>query len=244
MLVVRRGTALRRELVMLPSAIDCLSPGIDYLFDSGIEIDAMLFWGSPWTPWFNNWAFNVQRGEALREKWSRIPARVDVLVTHGPPHSILDRNEYKSDEGDEALRDRVYAVAPAVHAFGHIHESSGIDRVGETLFINAAILDERYRFAHPCRVVDLTRSADGSIKAAYDRGLSGQDAMRSLERHGYDVARIRRGNMVSVELDKRLIWLDVGYTVRVVGDSLDPEGVLFQAVSYSWTPHLDLRGPI
>ena len=197
------------------AAIRCLGSGVDYLFDSGLEIDVISFWGSPWTPWFHDWVFNVQRGDALRDKWSRIPDHVDVLVTHGPPHSILDRNEYKSDEGDEALRERVFEVEPALHAFGHIHESSGIDRVAETLFVNAAILDERYRIANSCRVVDLTRSADGSLKAVYDRRISGRDAIRSLERHGYSVARIHRGDMVSVEIDERLIWLDTGYTVRV-----------------------------
>lgn len=86
------------------------------------------------------------------------------------------------------------------------------------------------RVANPCRVVDLIRSADGSLKATYVGRLTGRDATRDLERAGYSVARIRQGDMVSVELAERLVWLDVGYTVRVLGDSLDPEGVLFQAV--------------
>ena len=137
-----------------------------------------------------------------------------------------------SDEGGEALRDRVFEVAPTVQAFGHIHEGSGIDRPGKTLFVNAAILDERYRVANACRVVDLVRSDDGSLKAAYVGRLNRRDGMRSLERAGYSVARIRRGDMISVEIDKRLIWLDTGFTVRVVGDSLDPEGVFFQEVNY------------
>ena len=96
-----------------------------------------------------------------------MPDRVDVLVTHGPPHSILDRNEHGSCEGDEALCDHVRDVAPAVHAFGHIHESSGIDRESATLFVNASSLDERYRVINPCRVIDVTRSANGSLDTVY-----------------------------------------------------------------------------
>ena len=30
--------------------------------------------------------------DALREKWSRIPANTDVLITHTPPAGILDRS--------------------------------------------------------------------------------------------------------------------------------------------------------
>ena len=89
------------------TATRCLGPSVDYLFDSGIEIDGISFWRSPWTAWFHDWAFNLQRGKVLREKWSRIPERVDVLVTHRPPYSILNRTKNKSNEGNDALRDRV-----------------------------------------------------------------------------------------------------------------------------------------
>ncbi|HSS43975.1 MAG TPA: metallophosphoesterase [Thermoanaerobaculia bacterium] len=56
-----------------------------YLEDSGIEVQGLKIWGSPWQPWFYDWAFNLPRGPALAEKWRRIPEKIDVLVTHGPP---------------------------------------------------------------------------------------------------------------------------------------------------------------
>lgn len=37
------------------------------------------------TPWFNNWGFNLSRGQALLDKWNQIPEGVDILMTHGPP---------------------------------------------------------------------------------------------------------------------------------------------------------------
>ena len=33
-------------------------------------------------------AFNLERGAELREKWDVVPAHVDVLITHGPPHGV------------------------------------------------------------------------------------------------------------------------------------------------------------
>lgn len=61
-----------------------------YLEDSGVEIEGVRFWGSPWTPIFMNWAFMLGRGEPLYEKWQLIPDDTDVLITHGPPQGIGD----------------------------------------------------------------------------------------------------------------------------------------------------------
>jgi predicted phosphodiesterase len=61
-----------------------------YLQDEGCTIDGIRFYGSPWTPDFNEWAFNLPRGEALANKWSLIPQGTDVLITHGPPRGIGD----------------------------------------------------------------------------------------------------------------------------------------------------------
>ena len=37
-------------------------PGLHYLNESGVVIDGVKFWGSPWTPRFGNWAFVAERG--------------------------------------------------------------------------------------------------------------------------------------------------------------------------------------
>lgn len=149
-----------------PEAAALLGAGVDYLFDSGVLIGNVKFWGSPWQPRFNNWAFNLDRGEPLREKWALIPKDLDVLVTHGPPLGILDLNAEGRPIGDADLADRVLAVRPLVHAFGHIHECGGrvISRVG-TIFANASILDGSYAFAHPCRVIDILEAWRGKLKA-------------------------------------------------------------------------------
>src|SRR5687767_2369365 len=51
-------------------------PGL-YLEDSSMQIDGTLFWGTPWTPYFCDWAFNApefdQGEEFLNEKFKAIP---------------------------------------------------------------------------------------------------------------------------------------------------------------------------
>src|ERR1700688_4400048 len=68
----------------------CYDNRITLLRDSGVTIEGLKFYGSPHQPAFCNWAFNLPRGEALREKWALIPMDTQVLLTHSPPMGILD----------------------------------------------------------------------------------------------------------------------------------------------------------
>ncbi len=62
-----------------------------YLENTGITIDDVTFWGSPYTPEFMNWAFMYPRGTSAQRYWNLIPDNLDVLITHGPPFGILDQ---------------------------------------------------------------------------------------------------------------------------------------------------------
>jgi Icc-related predicted phosphoesterase len=62
-----------------------------YLENSATELAGLKIWGSPVQPEFNNWAFNIARGAAIRRYWKMIPTNTDVLVTHGPPFGVLDK---------------------------------------------------------------------------------------------------------------------------------------------------------
>lgn len=129
-------------------------PGITYLQDSGCEVEGLLIWGSPWQPWFMSWAFNLPRGgQAIREAWNRIPVATDVLVTHGPPHGVLDQVGQGESLGCEELSIRLAAVKPRLHVFGHIHDGYGQAKRGQTTFVNASICDEDYRPVNPPIVV-------------------------------------------------------------------------------------------
>lgn len=84
-------------------------------------------YGSPWQPEFCDWAFNLPPvGEELKQVWSKIPTETDVLITHGPPYDILDKNEYGDCCGCVHLLHEVKTrIKPRVHIFGHIHETYG-----------------------------------------------------------------------------------------------------------------------
>jgi hypothetical protein len=117
-------------------ALAILGPGFTYLQDSGTIIDTVGFWGSPWQPEYNQWAFNLPRGEPLAQKWRLIPDLTDVLITHGPPHGIGDQSGMDERGGCDELLLVVRRVHPVLHMFGHIHQDGGLWHNGDTWFAN------------------------------------------------------------------------------------------------------------
>lgn len=147
-----------------PQEIEGLLTGyktIDYLKDDwlnvGKDIDNLVkIYGSPWQPEFYNWAFNLPRnGEDLREKWFWIPNDTDILVTHGPPFGHCDVTPYGNlNVGCELLRVRVDELKPKIHVFGHVHSGYGYKFHNGTHFINAAVLNEKYKYENKPLTVD------------------------------------------------------------------------------------------
>lgn len=135
-----------------PQAVQALLTNARYLQDSAVTIDGIKIYGSPYTPTFFDWAFMLDRGPDLADKWQQIPDDTDILVTHGPPMGKLDWSIYgKQHVGCEALRDRIEAVKPKFHVFGHIHYDHGYTRNADTEFFNACICNEAYIPANdPC----------------------------------------------------------------------------------------------
>ncbi len=138
-----------------PARAQALLDGCIYLQDAAVEILGLRFWGSPWQPWFYDWAFNLPRGEAIAAKWALIPPGTDVLVTHGPPRGILDRTAGGDLAGCEDLLLAVRRLRPRLHVFGHIHEAWGREERDGTLFVNASICDLGYAPIQAPIVVDL-----------------------------------------------------------------------------------------
>ena len=132
--------------------------GITYLQDASMLYvsadgsEACKIYGSPWQPEFHNWAFNLPRGgEDLREKWFLIPPDTDILITHGPAQGILDTSGAPYNEpnlGCELLTERVKTIKPKIHVCGHIHGGYGYMFDGNTHFINASVLNERYSYVN------------------------------------------------------------------------------------------------
>ncbi len=148
-------------------AILAKNRGLTYLFDDSYVIDEVNFWGSPWQPWFHDWAFNLERGYEIQEKWDMIPTDTDILITHGPPEFYGDRTARvdgtpRGRVGCENLCRQIKDwIKPKVHIFGHIHEDYGITRDENTIFVNASTCDLMYQADNPPVIIDLTE--DGSV---------------------------------------------------------------------------------
>lgn len=122
-----------------------------YLQDEEIILDGVKFYGAPHTPEYGDWAFMHKRGAAMKAHWDKIPKDVQVLVTHGPPHGILDtyKSPYFHGEvvcGCEALRDTLPSLKRLrCHIFGHIHACYGYMDIGGVRYINASSCDSSYK---------------------------------------------------------------------------------------------------
>jgi Icc-related predicted phosphoesterase len=123
---------------------------VTYLQDDEDIIDGVKIYGTPWQPWFYDWAFNLPKGgPGLMSKWEAIPADTDILITHGPPQDHLDISGPPYNEphlGCALLREKVDAQPPKIHVFGHIHGGYGYKFHNGTHFFNASILNERYEY--------------------------------------------------------------------------------------------------
>ncbi len=121
-------------------SIDGLLDNCFYLCNSEIAIEGIKFYGVP-----------LFMGDVLSGEYDKniqkIPDDTHILITHQPPYSMLDSSG-SIDYGDFILLQKTLAIQPKFHLFGHIHESYGIERIDNTTFVNACILDEQYKVAN------------------------------------------------------------------------------------------------
>ncbi len=129
--------------------------GITYLCDNEVIVEGLKFYGSPWTPWFHDWAFNLHRGLPIAQKWAKIPDDVDILITHGPSVNnlgggipeVISGEAFVNDVGCEELFERMKRLKNLkYHIHGHIHEGYGIYHHDELscAAVNASVLDVHY----------------------------------------------------------------------------------------------------
>lgn len=140
--------------------------GINFLIDSMVEIEGIKIYGTPWTPFFHDWAFNgieFKKGigntypggpgkDAVPDKehpylptiYANIPSGIDIVLSHGPCYGILDRTEEGLDVGSNALLEAIYKTKPKAFIHGHVHEAVGSIEKEGIKFFNVSSLDRRY----------------------------------------------------------------------------------------------------
>lgn len=120
------------------------------------ELRKLKIYGSPWSKTFEGMnpkckAFTVDTEEELAAKFSSIPHDVDILITHSPPWTILDRTIKGEQVGSTYLMGALfYCFRPKLWVFGHVHESYGKEIFkGSTICVNASHVNERYQPVNP-----------------------------------------------------------------------------------------------
>lgn len=143
--------------IMSPMVINLLkSAGCTYLQDSSVEINGVLFYGSPWQPRFYDWAFNLERGPQISQKWDAIPDNVNVLITHGPGYGTLDYTTRDGSQGCEMLAQRIKQLKHLkAHIFGHLHAGYGHKIINNVHFVNAAVCTDAYIPSNPPVVLEI-----------------------------------------------------------------------------------------
>ena len=80
-----------------------------------------------------------------------------LVITHGPPFRILDIASGNRHQGCPHLLAAIRRVRPALHVFGHIHQSYGVASVSGTVFVNAALAGPGYRLIRQPIVIEFDR---------------------------------------------------------------------------------------
>lgn len=124
-------------------------PDLIYLNEESVNIEGLNIYGSPWTPFFFNWAYNAQRGEEIKKHWDKIPNNTDILVTHGPVYGINDTVLGRPENlGCKDLYDKILEIKPLIHTCGHIHTGNGYKEFNDINFFNTSVLDESYQMRY------------------------------------------------------------------------------------------------
>ena len=134
-----------------------LFTNVIYLESDLVEIEGLRFYGSPYTPYFNNWSFMYQRCSLEAKRiWEKIPYNLDFLITHGACYGILDRNLSDIRCGCEVLAREIMKKKPKRHLFGHLHRYGGQSITQENIdFYNCSVLDEKYKRTNKLTIIEI-----------------------------------------------------------------------------------------
>ena len=76
------------------------------------------------------WGFQYRpSADGFDHSWDIRP-NTDIVITHSPPHGVLDYTDHKTRAGSPSLFAAVAQAKPKMHCFGHIHEAWGAKVVG------------------------------------------------------------------------------------------------------------------
>lgn len=115
------SASIIRDELMLP-------PKIVYLQDSGYTFMDKTFYGTPWCPNLEKWAFHKD-SDSLNDVFEKIPDNVDVLLTHSPGKGVNDTATVLDEicgmeYGSVELTNAVERKSPKYWFVGHVHSGN------------------------------------------------------------------------------------------------------------------------
>ena len=111
--------------------------------------EQVTIFGTPYCKIFGNWAF-MREPEYLIEKYSKIPERVDILISHDAPRikkvGVIHEGEWRGeDAGNPYLAEVIRLKKPKYVFCGHIHSGEHeLTELDNTKLYNVSIMNERY----------------------------------------------------------------------------------------------------
>ena len=133
------------------------------LIDEMTEIKGLKIYGTPWIPIISyRWAFESE-SEKLKERFSKIPYGLDILITHTPPHidngcgidRSLQLGGYEAF-GSVELANEILEKKPRNVVCGHIHSGTHLPvHFANSVIYNVSRVDEDYEVAYEPTILDL-----------------------------------------------------------------------------------------
>lgn len=146
-------------------------PNVHFIEHGAVEIEGLKIFGSAWTPWFYDWAYNAMRKLSdaqemqrpfIGDKWEDIPMDTEILITHGPAFGMLDQTYYidgvtpRERVGCDLLLQKIIQLENLkFHVCGHIHSGHGQKSFHGKQFYNASICGETYQADYEPIIVEI-----------------------------------------------------------------------------------------
>lgn len=126
-----------------------------------LEIEGLAFVGVSGTLAAPFWSMIALNESAILKEVASLIDKNTFLVTHPPPRGKLDEVFGYFHAGSRGLGRLIEETSPAAVICGHIHESSGVTSIRDTIVVNCAIsktsqgalIDLRAGAAPKCKVI-------------------------------------------------------------------------------------------
>ncbi|KAI1271503.1 ser/Thr protein phosphatase family protein [Xylaria sp. FL0933] len=167
-----------RQLIDQTTGITFLDEGTHhFVLANGAQ---MTVYASPYTPSEDGGAF--QYSPEIGHQFD-IGEQVDVVITHGPPHGIMDLAGFRA--GCPNLFAAVVRARPRLHCFGHIHEGWGAKLVGWRSQVSKKPSHFTDIDNNHSKVIEKLSNIIESKYDTTDRRLEKRETARQLTQRGY-----------------------------------------------------------